>query len=102
MYIPTELKIGGKIWKVIIDHKKLDISKYMGLCKFDTREILLNSKLPRNKLEEVFLHEYLHATFPEFIVGEVREERIVLHLASKLYKSMIASGLTISKAKKVR
>lgn len=100
MKIPTKLKINGKVWKIINDYREIDTEKYLGLCYHDTREIFLNSKLSRNKLEEVFIHEYLHALFPEGVISGPKEEIIVEALAKGLHRSMRSSGLKISTFKK--
>ena len=84
MRIPRSVKIKKSVWKITLDETKLDTRQYNGMCVPDHKEILIDPKLPRNDLEETFIHELLHACFPAKTCSYNKEEEIVASLARVL------------------
>jgi hypothetical protein len=84
MYIPKSVRIKKSKWKIILSDIKLDTKMYNGLCIHQSREILIDPNLPRNEIEETFIHELLHACFPDGICSYKKEEMIVTELARHL------------------
>lgn len=84
MRIPRHITINKAKWRISLDSKKLDTTKYDGMCIHDDREILIDPSLPRNEMEKTILHELLHSAWPDNICSLRKEETIVETLASIL------------------
>lgn len=77
LHIPKRLKIGKSTWIIKKSNHNLNIKKYMGMCFYDTKVILLDGTLPRNELEDTYIHELLHAIFPRGICNNKKEEALI-------------------------
>lgn len=86
MKIPDELKIRRSTWRIVIDDKIENTHNAVGLCIYSTKRIVLSPDQSRNELEDTFLHEILHACFPNGIVADRTEEKIVRRLAPVLLR----------------
>jgi hypothetical protein len=84
MHIPRYIKVKKRIWQVRYSKSLLAINKCVGLCDPNTRNIFIYPRQSADMIEHTFIHELLHACFPENIVGADREEYIVTHLARRL------------------
>lgn len=88
MKIPKKLKIRRSTWKVEIDETIEETEDAVGLCIPSSRKIVLSPNGTRNEREETFLHELLHACWPDDACGARLEEKIVGELAPVLLKAL--------------
>lgn len=102
MRIPKKLTIRKSKWEVTLTrgHKKLDTRRYRGMCYLNTRQIFIDSGLTRNEREETFVHELLHACWPEGVCGNRLEEAIIESLSRTLYDVLKKNRLTKRRRKK--
>jgi len=92
--IPRRVKLRGRWWHVRLTsrrRKRGEMRGLRGLCDLDTRTLWLDAKCARAERELTYVHEALHAIFPNGIVSEKIEERIIAALESPL-ASAIAEG----------
>lgn len=63
MKIPKTLRIGGSVYKVRVrpGHIMIGEQKCDGICDKGNHIIELNGTLPKDALEQTFLHEVVHA-----------------------------------------
>lgn len=94
MKIPKQVKVAGYTYKVkyykILPYK--DANEEMGHCDNNNLEIRIathdpgtNQKLPRQFLEQTFLHELLHAIDNAYNANKLEEEQVV-RLSEGLYQ----------------
>ncbi len=58
--LPKTIKIGSKVWKVVLSDTMEDDDNYG--CNYPFRnEIHISSKLPEQEMEDTLLHEIMHA-----------------------------------------
>jgi hypothetical protein len=96
MRIPKSFKFKKSRWTIAFGTKKLDTSKYRGICYLDKKQIFIDPELPRNEQEETLVHELLHAVWPAGVCGEKMEEKLVEKLSRSLYE-VLASNKTLLK-----
>lgn len=84
--IPKKLRIDGKIWRIQKSSTLLKRESLLGMCIPVDRYISISTEQSRSEREETLLHEILHGIFPEGIVKDATEERIVEALANSLYE----------------
>jgi len=102
--IPKKLLIRKAKWEVILTrgHKKLDTRRYRGMSYLNTHQIFIDSGLPRNEREETFIHELLHACWPEDACGDRLEEAIIESLSRTLYDALRKNRLLNKKRRKAK
>lgn len=107
MQIPKRLRIGSKVWKIVSDSTKFDSARLDGICVFRTRTIYLNNMIDRDEYEITYLHELLHALWPNNIITSKMEEKLVdklsrdLHAVIKMNPGVIkCKNANIPKAKR--
>jgi len=84
--IPKSFRFKRSRWVVKFGGKKLDTTKYRGICYLDSKEIFIDPSITRNDQEETFVHELLHSIFPADVCSEKMEEKIVEKLSRSLYE----------------
>lgn len=95
MKIPHKLKIRRSKWTVKFDDKIEQTEKAVGLCIRSTKQIFISPNQDRNEIEETFIHELLHACWPEDICSDRLEEKIVAPMAEVLYNALKESKLLV-------
>lgn len=86
MKIPTQLKIGGHIYKIkLVDPEELD--KDCGQQNRARNTIKIRNDLPKSQLEETIIHEVLHA-----INGDLKEETVDF-LSNAIYAVLVDNRL---------
>lgn len=86
MNIPGKVKIGKRSWTVKLV-KGLNKKKHiLGLCDSETYTILIDADQTPRSRQITFLHELLHAVFPNSKLCNATEEMIVEHLDEKLFE----------------
>lgn len=89
MLIPDKIKIGGITYQIKQEHMDKNDE---GLCRFGETDYLnavitLNTDYPRERLEQTFFHELMHAVFFESSNSEQAEdERLVDSVGLLLYQ----------------
>jgi hypothetical protein len=91
--IPKKLRIDGKIWRVRKSSTLLKREGNLGMCVPSDRYISISTEQTRLESEETFLHEILHSVFPNNLVGDATEEKIVESLSVALYDVLINNKL---------
>jgi len=86
MKIPRKVKIRKATWKVSINEDIERKHNAVGLCKYNAKEIILSPNQPRNELEETFMHEILHACWPEDECSQKLEEKIIRKMSPVLFE----------------
>ena len=86
MQIPKSFRFKKSRWTIDFGTKKLDTSKYRGICYLDKKQIFIDPELPRNEQEETVIHEVLHAVWPSGVCSDKMEEKIVEKLSRSLYE----------------
>jgi len=82
--IPTKIKVGGHVFRVIIKDK-LNDEKDRGMVVFDTHTIYIKKGLDEQAKEYVFWHEILHIidnTYNALSLGE----KTVCRISEGLYQ----------------
>lgn len=90
MKIPDKVKIGRSTWKVIVSDS-IDSYGAIGLCVYGDKEIFLSPNQTRNEMEETFLHELLHACWPDDECSPKLEEKLISKLSPILLKTLKAN-----------
>lgn len=88
MKIPKKLKIRRSTWKVELDETIEQTENAVGLCIPGSKKIVISPNQTRNEREETFLHELIHACWPDDVCGPRMEENIVNKLAPVLLKAL--------------
>lgn len=89
MKIPEKIKIGNRIYKIVLSDK-VDSelgAKYAGAICYDREEIVLE-KISDSKVSENFLHEIIHGIFYNVGAGEVKES-----WSEEYFCEVLAKGL---------
>lgn len=63
MKIPKKVKIGSLTYNVVYSKPIADAKNAYGITSHDDQEITLDPSMKADRLDEVFLHELLHACF---------------------------------------
>ena len=90
MLIPKKVKIGGVTYDVIKDYTFTERSDIVGQADHSTLQIKLakldgNEPIAQSRLEEVFIHETLHAIDAVYNASKLVEED-VMRLSNGLYQ----------------
>lgn len=59
MKIPSKVKIGGHIFKVVLE--KFKDQQDMGSCDTGKNLIVIDANMPKDQKESTFIHEAMHA-----------------------------------------
>ncbi len=87
MKIPKQIKIGGHIFKVIIeDRDNVGADGKLGSCKASINKIWLDIKQPQTQMESTLLHEIIEALNWQMNIG-ISEEKIC-QLEAGLYQTL--------------
>ena len=103
MKIPKKLKIGNHSYSVVFSRPR-DADKgsgNWGACDHSNQKIYIDKLLPKTLLEEVFIHEMLHAVMHEVKLNydfdseekKVSEEDVVNRVAPALLKALRDNNL---------
>ena len=81
MQIPTEVKVGGHIYKVIQDYKFQERLDIHGQCDQVMKEIRImttdnSGRFAQSKIEEIFIHELIHAINHVYNADELDEKTL--------------------------
>lgn len=95
MKIPRKLKIRRSKWTVKFDDKIEQTEKAVGLCIRSTKQIFISPNQDRNEIEETFIHELLHACWPEDVCSDRLEEKIIAPMAGILYSALKEGRLLV-------
>lgn len=95
MKIPIKLKIRRSDWTIKFDKDIETTEKAVGLCIRDTKRILISPNQDRNEIEETFIHELLHACWPEDTCSHRLEEKLVERVAAVLTKTLRDNKLLV-------
>lgn len=80
MKIPKEVKIGGKVYKIVYPYKFKESNDHIGQSDHEKQIILISdtdssgNKRHRQNIEETFLHELLHCIDWIYNAGELRDK----------------------------
>jgi hypothetical protein len=74
--LPKDVKVGGAVYTIKETEKLTDHHNLFGQVTYVDCEIELEANLPRERKEQVFVHEVLHAIFFEAGYEEQEEEEI--------------------------
>lgn len=88
MKIPTNIQINDSTWTIQLDAEIEKTHGAVGLCIYDLQKILISPNQDRNEIEETFIHELLHACFPDNVCSPKLEEKIVKQLSITLTKTL--------------
>jgi len=91
MKIPKTLKIAGLEWKISENANVAAEGACYGSTHHSTQQIFLDPLNTRQKTEQVFIHEILHAVWNSYGLKEVKElkgleEQVVDSLSNGLYQ----------------
>ncbi len=92
MKIPKKIKIGGFIWEVKESKEVTAEGNCYGSTHHSLQKIFLEPKMTKQKTEQVFLHEVLHAIWDHAGMNANKkfdkesEEMIINPLANGLYQ----------------
>lgn len=86
MKIPRKVRIRKTMWKVSMNDDIEHKHNAVGMCNYKAKEIILSPNQPRNELEETFLHEILHACWPETACSQKLEEKIIGEMSPVLFE----------------
>lgn len=95
MRIPKKLKIRRAVWDVKFSESIRKTDQAIGLCLRSTKEIFIAPDMARNDIEETFIHELLHASWPANTCSHRLEESIIRKLSPVLYKALIENKLLV-------
>lgn len=84
--VPSTIKIGAHQYR-ILRKTKAELKGNLGECDFDNITISLRHHLRKNKLQEILLHEILHACTYPHLVGHKS-------IADELFVESVAPVLT--------
>lgn len=84
MRLPRSLSINGELWTVVL--KPMAKRGLHGLCNYRKREIIIDVELPLLEREETFLHEVMHACWPERWPST--EEKMIRRLSPRLLDAL--------------
>lgn len=87
--IPNKMKIQGRTWRIRLRKGLERRTGDIGHCIRYSRTIDIDADLSQAEQEETLLHEILHAIFPDDIVGDRTEEKIVEALDGHLYAILV-------------
>lgn len=87
--IPKKMRIGGRIWRIKRSKTLQKRQGLLGVCVPDERYISIDCTQTVEQQHITFLHELLHAIFPQNIVGDKTEENIVSKLEEKLHNILV-------------
>lgn len=86
MRIPKTLQIGKHKWTVLRLKGYEKRYKKLGVCRYHSKEIIIDADQPREQQEITFVHEILHAIWPINLVSPKTEENLVEELDVPLYE----------------
>lgn len=91
MKIPKKLKINGFDWEVIESQDTANEGNCFGSTHFSTQKIFLEPSATRQKKEQAFIHEILHAIWWQQCVGNATddktlEEKVISAMSFGLYQ----------------
>jgi len=97
MKIPAQIKIGGHIYQVVYPYVFKERFDRAGSTDGDACRILISNKcdgleMPQSRIEEIFIHEVLHAVDSIYNGGKLEEED-VKRLAEGLYQVLSDNNL---------
>jgi len=98
MKIPSKIKIGGYIYKVIKDYKFKERIDLIGQADHDLLEIRLSQKdtggnqKETSVIEATYIHEVLHC-INKIYNGSKLEEKDIIQLGEGLYQVLIDNGM---------
>lgn len=87
--IPINVKVAGVAYDVFQkDYIEIESDRnYQGACNYIKTEILLLSELGKERKEQIFVHELLHAVFYEAGYEE-QDEEMIDRVSKVLYQVM--------------
>lgn len=83
MKIPPKLKIGDENWEVFLTLPMR--GQPVGYCLKQDNVMLIDATADKHEMSITFLHEILHAIWPDNQVGASKEEFMVDYLSKELY-----------------
>jgi hypothetical protein len=96
MKIPKRLNIKGADYRIyIVDRTRLP-SRVAGLCSAKDRTIHLASDMPKDQLEQVFLHECIHAVHDEGGICQANVSDDVLEILSEQISTFIVDKFKLT------
>ncbi len=94
MRIPKKVKIGGLVYEVVFDAKHCVAQSVYGQESAYRQKIFLDPNVPRDRQEETFIHEILHAIDHSFNSNKNRlGEQKVQFISSALYMVLKENGI---------
>lgn len=109
MRIPRRLKIGGFVWQVEFRDDVAREGRCYGSTHFSRQHIYLDPNTTRQKQEQAFIHELLHAIWWQQGLGSCEagkfEEHVIDALSMGLHQTlkdarMLSEGPRVRKGKK--
>lgn len=78
MNLPTEIKVGGVIYNIVLKpYIEIESDRnYQGMCDYMNTEISILSDLSKERMKDVFIHELTHAIFYEAGFDDQDEDMI--------------------------
>ena len=103
MIIPKSITVNGFVWQVQFDGPLTDESNVYGSAHYKSQTIYIDPKVPRQKQEQTFLHELLHAVSWQSGLSKRMqqakqtelEEEIITALSFGLYQALNDNGLLL-------
>ena len=93
MIIPKKIKIGNLTYIIKISNKREE-QDVMGSTYIKTQDIIISRNIKREKQEETFFHEIIHAILEDMRERELGDnEKFVHGMARILYQSLKDSNL---------
>ena len=98
MIIPKEIDVGGYTFKVRCDYEttqQLIADGHDGEHSYARKILRFRNDLPQQEVDNLFLHEILHAIDGQYCAAEL-EEKQVLRLANGLHQVFNQLGISFS------
>lgn len=96
MKVPDKIKIGCYNFKVKWEDKPIESSQLCyGIAKYNEHEIVLSSKMKKDKIPEILLHEIIHCICDMYNVDLT--ESIVNLLGLQIYQVIKDNNLRFDK-----
>lgn len=93
MKIPRTLKIGGETWKIRLVTGFAKRTGKFGYCNPNIHTITIERDMTDHMVGVTFIHELLHAVWPEGLVEAEVEEKLVEILDSRLFAALKRSKI---------
>lgn len=88
MEIPRKLTIRGATWKVRLVSGFAKRTGQWGLCNYSKQVITLDRGMSDHAMGVTFIHEVLHAIWPDGVVENEVEEKLINILDRRLFATL--------------